>query len=65
MPRLVTEFALFDVYHGKGVSIDKKSLAFKMLLQDTDKTLTDSEIDGAVAAVLAFLAERFGAVLRG
>lgn len=65
MPRLVTDFSLFDVYQGKGVSIDKKSLAFKMLLQDTDKTLTDSEIDGAVAAVLAFLAERFGAVLRG
>lgn len=65
MPRLVTDFALFDVYQGKGVSIDKKSLAFKMLLQDTDKTLTDSEIDGAVATVLAFLAERFGAVLRG
>jgi phenylalanyl-tRNA synthetase beta chain len=65
LPPLVTDIALFDVYHGKGVSEGKKSLAFKMLLQDTDKTLTDSEIDGAVAAVLAFLTERFGAVLRG
>jgi phenylalanyl-tRNA synthetase beta chain len=65
MHKRVTDFALFDVYHGKGVPIDKKSLAFKMLLQDTDKTLTDSEIEGAVMVVLAFLAERFGAVLRG
>ncbi len=64
MPVLVTDFVVFDVYQGKGVPTDKKSLAFKMLLQDTEKTLTDSEIEGAVAAVLNLLAARFGAVLR-
>ena len=64
IPRLVTDFVLFDVYQGQGVPTDKKSLAFKMLLQDTEKTLTDSEIEGAVAAVLNLLAARFGAVLR-
>jgi phenylalanyl-tRNA synthetase beta chain len=64
-PPMVTDFALFDLYQGKGVPDGKNSLAFKMLLQDTEKTLTDSEIDGAVGAVLAILTERFGAVLRG
>jgi phenylalanyl-tRNA synthetase beta chain len=65
MPTYVTDFALFDVYQGKGVPDGKKSLAFKMLLQDTEKTLTDLEIDGAVSSVLKILADRFGAGLRG
>ncbi|HEX8978123.1 MAG TPA: phenylalanine--tRNA ligase subunit beta [Parasulfuritortus sp.] len=65
MPALITDFALFDVYQGKGVQDGKKSLAFKMLLQDTEKTLMDTEIEGAVSQVLSLLADRFGAVLRG
>jgi phenylalanyl-tRNA synthetase beta chain len=64
-PPLVTDIALFDVYQGKGVPEGKKSLAFKMLLQDTEKTLTDSEIDAAVRAVLEILSGSFGAELRG
>lgn len=65
LPALVTDFALFDVYQGKGVQPGKKSLAFRMLLQDTEKTLTESEIESSVSDVLGFLSERFGAVLRG
>lgn len=64
LPVLVTEIALFDVYQGKGVPEGKKSLAFKMLLQDTEKTLTDVEIEKTVSEVLAFMSERFGATLR-
>ncbi|MGO8756239.1 MAG: phenylalanine--tRNA ligase subunit beta [Gallionellaceae bacterium] len=41
----VTEIALFDVYRGKGLEQGKKSLAFRVLLQDTQKTLTDVEIE--------------------
>jgi phenylalanyl-tRNA synthetase beta chain len=65
LPALVTEFALFDVYQGKGVEPGKKSLAFRMLLQHTEKTLTDSEIEASVSEVVGFLSERFQAVLRG
>jgi phenylalanyl-tRNA synthetase beta chain len=64
LPATVTEFELFDVYQGQGIESGKKSLAFRMLLQHTEKTLTDAEIDAAVAAVLALLSRRFGAVLR-
>jgi phenylalanyl-tRNA synthetase beta chain len=64
LPPLMTDIALFDVYQGKGVPEDKKSLAFKMLLQDTEKTLTDVEIEKAVSVMLAFMSERFGASLR-
>jgi phenylalanyl-tRNA synthetase beta chain len=64
LPVLVTDIALFDVYQGKGVQEGKKSLAFKMLLQDTEKTLTDVEIEKTVSEVLAFMSQRFGATLR-
>ena len=57
------ELALFDVYRGKGVEQGKKSLAFRVLLQDTQKTLTDNEIEENVARLVAAL-QRQGAQLR-
>lgn len=59
----VVELALFDIYRGKGVEHGKKSLAFRVLLQDTQKTLTDAEIDQSVARLLAVLQQQ-GAQLR-
>jgi phenylalanyl-tRNA synthetase beta chain len=59
----VTEVALFDVYRGKGVEQGKKSLAFRVLLQDTQKTLTDNEIEENVSRLVAAL-QRQGAQLR-
>ncbi len=60
----VTEVALFDVYRGKGVDEGKKSLAFRVLMQDTRRTLTDEEVDGAMARLLRVLTSRFDARLR-
>ena len=59
----VVEIALFDLYRGKGVEQGKKSLAFRVLLQDTHKTLTDAEIDPSVARLIAVL-QKMGAQLR-
>jgi phenylalanyl-tRNA synthetase beta chain len=59
----VVELALFDVYRGKGVDPSKKSLAFRVLLQDTQKTLTENEIEENVARLVAAL-QRQGAQLR-
>ena len=59
----VVEIALFDLYRGKGVGDGKKSLAFRVLLQDTEKTLIDSEIESSVAC-LAEVLQRQGAQLR-
>lgn len=59
----VVELALFDLYRGKGVEQNKKSLAFRVLLQDTRKTLTDAEIDQSVARLIAAL-QKQGAQLR-
>ena len=59
----VVELALFDVYRGKGMEQSKKSLAFRVLLQDTQKTLTDNEIEENMARLVAAL-QRQGAQLR-
>jgi phenylalanyl-tRNA synthetase beta chain len=59
----LVEFSLFDVYRGKGVEQGKKSLAFRVLLQDTQKTLTDNEIEEKIARLIAVLQGK-GAQLR-
>jgi phenylalanyl-tRNA synthetase beta chain len=63
-PAIVTEIDIFDVYRGKGIDSDKKSLAFRVLMQDTQKTLTDKETDEAIAQLTAVLTSRFQAKLR-
>jgi phenylalanyl-tRNA synthetase beta chain len=65
---LVQSVQLFDVFRPKGTvegsPENKKSLAFRVVIQDTAKTLTDSEVDAEQARLLHILAERFGATQR-
>lgn len=60
---LVTAVEIFDVYRGKGLPEGKKSLAFKVLMQDTAKTLTDEEVEVVIAGLIK-IAEKSGAHLR-
>ena len=61
---LLQELQLFDVYQGKGIAENKKSLAFLVLMQDTHKTLLDIEADKVIAELLKLLQNNFGASLR-
>jgi phenylalanyl-tRNA synthetase beta chain len=63
-PPRVLELALFDLYRGPGLPPGKKSLAILVLMQDTERTLTDADIDATLADLLRVLQVRFGAVLR-
>ncbi|GLR11528.1 phenylalanine--tRNA ligase beta subunit [Chitinimonas prasina] len=60
----VTAIEGFDVYRGAGVPEGKKSLAFKVILQDTQKTLSDADIDSAVSQLVAALQQHVQAQLR-
>ncbi len=64
-PAIVKSLDIFDVYHGKGIEPGKRSLAFRVLMQDTHRTLEDSEVDGAMAAMVAGAESTLGARLRG
>jgi phenylalanyl-tRNA synthetase beta chain len=59
------DVGLFDVYEGKNLPEGKKSLAIRLTFGRSDRTLLDSEVAAFVAKVVAALAEKAGAVLRG
>ncbi|MDR2241074.1 MAG: phenylalanine--tRNA ligase subunit beta [Zoogloeaceae bacterium] len=63
-PAFVREVVLFDMYQGKGIDPDKKSLAFRVVMQDTGKTLADWEVDAAVAGMVDAAVRKFAAKLR-
>jgi phenylalanyl-tRNA synthetase beta chain len=60
----VRSVSLFDLYQGKSLPPGRKSLAFRIVMQDTEKTLTDAEADSAIAQMVELLGERFGGTLR-
>ena len=62
---LITEVAVFDVYEGKGIPDGKKSIALAVTLQPREKTLTEAEIDAVTGKIVAEIARKTGAQLRG
>jgi phenylalanyl-tRNA synthetase beta chain len=71
------DIRLFDVYRASAADsrkvaeaapnallIKEKSLAFRIVLQDTEKTLSDADADAAVAALVEGLSRAVGARLR-
>ncbi len=55
---------LFDIYRGKGVESGKKSVALGLTLQNSSRTLTDSEVDTIIMGMLERLRSVHNAVLR-
>ncbi len=64
LPGFVREVEVFDQYRGKGVEPGQKSLALRIVMQDTDRTLTDSDVEGVIASIRQKLNEEFKAKLR-
>ena len=63
-PAIVQDVKLFDLYTGKGIESGKKSLAFRIVMQDTQRTLQDAEVDAAVQQLVVYLKQAFAAELR-
>lgn len=61
---LITDVSVFDVYQGKGVDPDKKSIAIAVELQPQDKTLTDAEIEAVTKDIIDTVIAKTGAQLR-
>ena len=60
----VRHVRLFDQYRGKGLENKEKSLAFRLWMQHTDRTMSDEEVEAVVALILGRLTARFSARLR-
>lgn len=61
---LITQTDLFDIYQGEGISPDKKAVAFKIILQADDRTLTDEEMTTVQNKIFKNL-EAIGGKIRG
>jgi phenylalanyl-tRNA synthetase beta chain len=61
---LVARVGVFDVYRGEGLPEDTKSIAIHVTLQPRERTLTDTEIDAAIAKIVAEVSKKTGAALR-
>ena len=64
VPACVREVEIFDQYRGKGVEAGRKSLAFRIVMQDTARTLTDAEVEEIVGSIRQLLTEKFQALPR-
>ncbi len=62
---LVREARIFDVYRGDQVPAGKKSVAFAVVYQSPDHTLTDDEVAKAQRKLLERLRREFSAEIRG
>ena len=62
--QLLKEMNVFDVYEGDKMAAGKKSYAISFVLQNTDKTLTDEEIEGTMSKLLKQFEKELGATLR-
>ena len=61
---LLISSEVFDVYTGKGIDSDKRSIAFSLLFGATDRTLTDEEINNIMNKIIENLEKKFNAELR-
>jgi phenylalanyl-tRNA synthetase beta chain len=61
----LTKLNLFDIYQGKGIDPNRKSLALGLTWQHPSRTLNEEEVNEAVDNILAHLADRIDAQLRG
>jgi phenylalanyl-tRNA synthetase beta chain len=67
---LLRDALLFDIYRPKtegagGLAAGEKSLAVRLILHSDEATLTDTQIDAAMGAIMAQLTQQVAARLRG
>lgn len=62
--KILKQVTLFDVYRGDKIPEGKKQYALNFVLQDSEKTLTDAEVEKAMERLLATYQNSFGATLR-
>jgi len=63
--KLLRAVDLFDVYEGDKLPAGKKSYALSFILQDSEKTLTDEQVEKAMGRIRGAMAKEVGAELRG
>jgi phenylalanyl-tRNA synthetase beta chain len=63
-PVQVRSIDVFDDYRGKGMTENQKSLAIRVVMQDTQRTLMDQEVEDAVQKLVSAALRQCNASLR-
>lgn len=63
-PAQVRSIDVFDDYRGKGMAESQKSLAIRVVMQDTQRTLTDQEVEDAVQKLVETARRQCNASIR-
>ena len=61
--KLLIDINVFDLYEGKNIESNKKSLAYSLTFGDNNRTLNDDEINSIMDKIIADL-EKDGMELR-
>lgn len=62
--QLIKEVNIFDIFSGKNIAEDKKSVALRVRIQPIEKTLTSEEIDMISKKIIEAVGKFYGATLR-
>lgn len=62
--KLIKSVNLFDVYVGKNIGEDKKSIAISIEIQDDVKTLTETDLTELSQKIISTVSEKYDATLR-
>lgn len=60
----LSKIEVFDVYTGKGIEENKKSIAYSLTFEKMDRTLTDEEINESLNKIIEMLNKKLNAELR-
>ena len=61
---LIKDVIIFDVYQGENIDDNKKSIALSIIYQDSNKTMTDDEVNNVHRNVLESIIKQFDAIIR-
>ena len=61
---LIQKISVFDVYQGNNIPKDKKSVSLSILIQPSDKSLTDDDLEKLSSQIIDNVLKKFGAEIR-
>jgi phenylalanyl-tRNA synthetase beta chain len=62
---LIESVELFDYFKGKNIPADKKSLGFRIVYRNKERTLTDNEVEAIHCKLVKYVLEKTAGELRG
>ena len=61
---MIKNIKIFDVYEGKNIPTDKKSIALKVTIQSDNKTLNENDLTNITKKIIKSVEDKTGALLR-